>query len=71
MKTLSELEQVDAMAMMLMCELGFARYERFRAGLEMNGETCERLRKFIYECVDREEELEARIRVAPMRKPMP
>lgn len=68
MTTINDLEQINTMAMMTMCELGYARYERFRAGLKMDYEACEKLRQFIHYNVDREHELELRIRVAPKYK---
>lgn len=70
MTTISDLDQINAEAMMTMCELGYARYERFRAGLKMDDQACEKLRQFIRENADREHELELRIKVAPMYKPM-
>ena len=68
MTTINDLEQINIMAMVTMCELGYARYERFRAGLKMDDEACDKLRQFIHYNVDRERELELRIRVAPKYK---
>lgn len=68
MTTINDLEQINTMAMMTMCELGYARYERFRAGLKMDDQACEKLRQFIHYNVDKEHELELRIRVAPKYK---
>lgn len=68
MTTINDLEQINTMAMMTMCELGYARYERFRAGLNMDDEACDKLRQFIHYNVDKEHELELRIRVAPKYK---
>lgn len=68
MTTINDLEQINTMAMMTMCELGYVRYERFRAGLKMDEEACDKLRQFIHYNVDREHELELRIRVAPKYK---
>ncbi|MNV99771.1 hypothetical protein D3C71_1951800 [compost metagenome] len=56
--------------MMTMCELGYARYERFRDSLQLNADYELKLREFIHENVDMEHELSLRIRVAPMRKAM-
>lgn len=68
MTTINDPEQINTMAMMTMCELGYARYERFLASLELNDEAGDKLRRFIHENVDREKELELRIRVAPRYK---
>lgn len=68
MTTINDLDQINTMAMMTMCELGYARYERFRAGLELNDEAGDKLRRFIHDWVEREHDLELRIRVAPKRK---
>ena len=68
MTTTQTIDHINAMAMMTMCELGYARYERFRAGLKMDDEACDKLRQFIHYNVDREHELELRIRVAPKYK---
>jgi hypothetical protein len=68
MTTINDLEQINTMAMMTMCELGYARYERFRAGLKMDEEACDKLRQFVYSNSDMEHELELRIKVAPMYK---
>jgi len=70
MTTINDLDQINTMAMMTMCELGYARYERFRAGLKMDDEACEKLRQFIHSNADREHELELRIKCAPMYRPM-
>lgn len=68
MTTINDLEQINTMAMMTMCELGYARYERFRAGLKMDDEACDKLRQFVYYTADQEHDLELRIRVAPKYK---
>lgn len=70
MTTINDLDQINTMAMMTMCELGYARYERFRAGLELNDETEDKLREFIHANADREHELELRIKVAPLYRDM-
>ena len=70
MTTINDLEQINTMAMMTMCELGYARYERFRDSLQLNAEYELKLREFIHDNVDMEHELSLRIRVAPMRKAM-
>lgn len=68
MTTINDLEQINTMAMMTMCELGYARYERFLSTLKLDDEAGDKLRKFINDHVDRERELELRIKVAPMYK---
>ncbi|MNQ55238.1 hypothetical protein D3C85_693240 [compost metagenome] len=70
MTTINDLEQINTMAMMTMCELGYARYERFLSKLELNDDAGDQLRRFINDWVEREHELELRIRVAPMRRTM-
>jgi hypothetical protein len=68
MTTINDLEQINTMAMMTMCELGYARYERFLSTFKLDDEAGDKLRKFINDHVDREKELELRIRVAPRYK---
>jgi hypothetical protein len=68
MTTINDLDQINTMAMMTMCELGYARYERFLSKLELNDEAGDKLRRFINDCVEKEHELELRIRVAPKYK---
>lgn len=68
MTTINDLEQINTMAMMTMCELGYARYERYLASLELNDDAGDKLRKFIHDWVEREHELELRIRVAAKYK---
>jgi len=70
MTTINDLDQINTMAMMTMCELGYARYERFRDSLQLNADTEEKLQKFVHDNADRERELELRIKVAPMYKAM-
>lgn len=65
MTTTQTIDHINAMAMMTMCELGYARYERFRDSLQLSDETEDKLKEFIHDNVDRERELELRIRVAP------
>lgn len=68
MTTINDLEQINTMAMMTMCELGYARYERFLSKLELKDGAEDKLRQFINDWVDREHELELRIKVAPRYK---
>lgn len=70
MTTTQTIDHISAMAMMTMCELGYARYERFRDSLQLDAETEEKLKKFVHDNADRERELELRIKVAPMYKAM-
>lgn len=68
MTTINDLEQINTMAMMTMCELGYARYERFLSGMKLDDDAGDKLRKFISDWVEKEHELELRIRVAPKYK---
>jgi len=68
MTTINDLEQINTMAMMTMCELGYARYERFLSKLKLDDNAGDILRKFIHDNVEKEHELELRIRVAPKYK---
>jgi hypothetical protein len=68
MTTINDLDQINTMAMMTMCELGYARYERFLSTLPLDDEAGDKLRRFIHDWVEREHDLELRIRVAPKRK---
>ena len=68
MTTINDLDQINTMAMMTMCELGYARYERYFASLDIDADAPDKLRKFIHDWVEREHDLELRIRVAPKRK---
>jgi hypothetical protein len=73
MATVSELDAINAQAMMTLSEIGFARYERFLN----NAMECykgsilrSKLKSFISDWSHREQELENRIKVAPMYEPM-
>lgn len=68
MTTINDLDQINAMAMMTLCDTGYARYERFLSTLPLDDEAGDKLRKFIHDWVEREHDLELRIRVAPKRK---
>jgi len=70
MTTINDLDQINAMAMMTLCDTGYARYERYFASLDIDTDAPDKLRKFINDWVEREHELELRIRVAPMRRTM-
>ena len=70
MTTIQTIDHINAMAMMTMCELGYARYERFLSTMKLDDDAGDKLRKFINDWVEREHELELRIRVAPMRRTM-
>lgn len=70
MTTINDLDQINAMAMMTLCDTGYARYERFLSTMKLDDDAGDKLRKFINDWVEREHELELRIRVAPMRRTM-
>lgn len=73
MTTIHDLDQINAMAMMTLSEIGLARYERFlgKTLAETKGSMARiKLKSFISDWAQREHELELRIKVAPMYKPM-
>jgi hypothetical protein len=73
MTTINDLDQINAEAMMTLSEIGVARYERFlgKTLASFKGSQARiKLKSFISDWAHRERELELRIKVAPMYKPM-
>lgn len=74
MTTINDLDQINAMAMMTLSEIGFARYERFLSEQMDTGKLGSMLRmtlkSFISDWNHRETDLSHRIKCAPMYKPM-
>ena len=74
MTQISELDRINAEAMMTLSEIGFARYERFLSEHLQSGKIGSMLRmtleSFISDWNHRENDLANRIKVAPMYKPM-
>lgn len=73
MTTIHDLDKINAEAIMTLSEIGLARYDRFlgQALAEHKGSVARiKLKGFISDWSARERELENRIKVAPMYKPM-
>lgn len=71
MTTIHELDTINAEAMMTMCELGYARYERF-LGITLKthkGSIARiKIKSWLADRAAKEVELSHRIKVAPMYK---
>lgn len=73
MTTIHDLDQINAEAMMTLSEIGIARYERFlgKTLASFKGSQARiKLKSFISDWSQRENDLANRIKVAPMYKPM-
>lgn len=73
MTTINDLEQINTMAMITMCEIGFAAYERFRDKTMSDDKGSMlriKLKSWVSDRFATERDLELRIKAAPMYKPM-
>ena len=73
MTTIHDLDKINAEAIMTLSEIGLARYDRFlgQTLAEHKGSVARiKLKGFISDWSAREQDLENRIKVAPMYKPM-